>query len=266
MLDKQGVVQQIITTSIKDPYEITTDAAGDIIVANHEHNLANLQVLPDGGIYRIDRETAVQTKVASGAPFVTPLGVKVDSLTGQWIVADPDAFKLSSTVWGAVFRVDPMTGTKTVISKEGNFFYLQGLALSANGDIYVSDVGTPKKIIKVSPLDGTQTIIASANNLQFPVGLQVESDGNSLIVADALARKIISISLPSGAQRVLSSDPQFNQPTHITIEADGNYLVTDGKSTTGTRRLFRVDKGTGVATELSRNGFFEQPRGVITAK
>ena len=65
---------------------------------------------------------------------------------------------------------------------------------------------------------------------------------------------------------MISADPQFVQPTHVAIDADGNYLVTDGKSVLGTRRLFLVDKGTGVATEITQNGFFEQPRGVTTAK
>ena len=185
--------------------------------------------------------------------------------SGNWIVADPDAFNFA----GAVFRVNPITGAKSTISSGQHFYYLQGLALAPNGDIYVSEVGNaekPKKIIKVNPVTGAQTVLATNGNLQFPVGMEVESDGTRLVVADALAKKLISISLPGGQQRVISADSQFVQPTHVAIDSDGNYLVSDGKSVTGTRRLFRVDKGTGVATEISQNGFFEQPRGVTIAK
>jgi DNA-binding beta-propeller fold protein YncE len=261
LITRQGLVQQIMTTTIKDPYEMTTDAAGNLVIADYQHDLVTQQINPLGGIYTIDRQTGAQKLVAAGAPFVTPLGVKVES-SGSWIVADSDAYNYA----GAVFRVDSTTGTKTTLATGGNFYYLQGLALAPNGDIYVSDVGTPKKIIKVNPVTGAQTVVSSGGLLQFPVGMAVQSDGNSLVVADAYARKLISISLPGGQQTVISSDPQFIQPTHVTIEADGNYLVTDGKSVSTTRRLFRIDKGTGVATQISIDGFFEQPRGVTLAK
>jgi len=261
LITRQGLVQQIMTTTIKDPYEMTTDAAGNLVIADYQHDLVTQQINPLGGIYTIDRQTGAQKLVAAGAPFVTPLGVKVES-SGSWIVADSDAYNYA----GAVFRVDSTTGTKTTLATGGNFYYLQGLALAPNGDIYVSDVGTPKKIIKVNPVTGAQTVVSSGGLLQFPVGMAVQSDGNNLVVADAYARKLISISLPGGQQTVISSDPQFIQPTHVTIEADGNYLVTDGKSVSTTRRLFRIDKGTGIATQISSDGFFEQPRGVTLAK
>jgi len=262
LVTKQGLIQQIITTTIKDPYEMTTDAAGNLIIADYQHSLSTQTINPAGGIYTLDRQTGAQKLVAAGAPFVTPLGVKVES-SGSWIVADADAYNYA----GAVFRVDPVTGARTVLSTGGNFYYIQGLTLAPNGDIYVSDEGTTsKKIIKVDPVTGAQTIVSSGGLLQFPVGMAVQSDGKSMVVVDAHAKQILSISLPSGQQTVFSADSKFTQPTHIAIEADGNYLVTDGKAVTSPRRLFRVDKGTGIATQISLNGFFEEPRGVTLAK
>jgi excinuclease ABC subunit A len=82
------------------------------------------------------------------------------------------------------------------------------------------------------------------------------------VVADRL------LALPAGTQTQVSADSQFIQPTHVTIEADGNYLVTDGKTsgTAGERRIYRVNKTTGVATILVSDGFFQQPRGVTLAQ
>ena len=261
LVTKTGHIQKIITTTIKDPYEMTVDANGNYVIADYQHNLSAQQISPDGGIYTIDRQTGAEKLVSSGAPFVTPLGVKVES-SGSWIVADADAYNYA----GAIFRVDSTTGAKTLLSTGGNFYYIQGLALAPNGDIYVSDEGTPKKIIKVDPVSGAQTVITTDGNLQFPVGLAVQKDGKSLVVVDAYAKALISVSLPDGQQTVISADSQFVQPTHVAIEDDGNYLVTDGKSVVTTRRLYRVDKGTGIATQLSLDGFFEQPRGVSLAK
>lgn len=114
---------------------------------------------------------------------------------------------------------------------------------------------------------GAQTAITTGG-LTRPMGLAVESDGNSLVVVDVTAKKLVRVALPAGTQTQVSADSQFIQPTHVTIEADGNYLVTDGKAsvTSGERRIYRVNKTTGVATILVSDGFFQQPRGVTLAK
>ncbi len=263
VVNKDGTIQKILNTTIKDPYEIDTDEFGNVIVANYEHNSTKTLIEAGGGIYRINIQTGKETLLASGAPFVTPLGVKVETTganAGKYIVADADANSFD----GAVFRVDPSTGAKTQLAT--GFYYLQGLALAPNGDIYVSDVGTAPKIIKVDPTTNAKTTIASGGSLRFPVGMAVESNGESVVVADAIAKKIIRVSLPSGTQTVISAAPEFIQPTHVAINTDGNYLVTDGKVVTGTRRLFLVDKVTGAATPISLDGIFEQPRGITTVK
>lgn len=272
LVSKEGFIQRIFSTTIADPYEITVDGNGDMIISNHEHDLSNVTALDDSGIYKIDRLSGVQTKIVGGAtngsvmPFVTPLGVKVET-AGTYIVGDPDAYNFT----GAIFRVDPAASPVTIteLTRGGNLDYLQGVALAPNGDIYVSNVkrpvGSPSEVLKVDPATGAQTVFASAGDLIYPTGLAVEEDGSAVVVVDALAKKLISIAIPGGTQTVISSDAQFIQPTHIAIEHTGDYLVTDGKSSSFDRRLFRVDKGTGIATELSLNGSFEQPRGVTFA-
>ncbi len=270
VVTKTGAVQRIISTQLKDPYDIVVDAAGDFIVADYDYD-PGFSGGRGSGLFKIHRQTGVHTRLVFGPPLITPLGVKVEA-DGKLLVADADyGYGPGATSAGAVFRIVPGVSTNT-LSSLNNFYFLQGLALAPNGDIYVSDFGGsaqtyPNRIIKVDKTTGVQTVITTGG-LTRPIGLAVESDGNSLVVVDASAKKLIRVALPAGTQTQVSADAQFIQPTHVTIEADGNYLVTDGKAsgTAGERRLYRVNKNTGVATILVSDGFFQQPRGVTLAQ
>lgn len=267
---KAGSVQRLISTQLKDPHDITVDAAGDYLIADYDFDPTGFGAGRGSSIFKIHRQTGVHTRLVFGPPLITPLGVKVEA-DGKLLVADADfGFGPGVTTAGAVFRIAPGVSTNT-LSSFNNFYFLQGLALAPNGDIYVSDFGNgggrPTRVIKVDPTTGAQTVI-TAGGLTRPIGLAVESDGLSLVVVDAIAKKLIRVALPAGTQTQVSADAQFIQPTHVAIEADGSYIVTDGKAsgTAGERRLYRVNRTTGVATVLSSDGFFQQPRGVTLAQ
>ena len=268
---KVGSVQRIISTQLKDPYDIAVDAAGDYIVADYDYDPTGFGAGRGSSLFKIHRQTGVHTRLVFGAPLVTPLGVKVEA-DGKLLVADADfGYGPGATTAGAVFRIVPGASTNT-LSSGNNFYFLQGLALATNGDIYVSNFGNgggrPNRIIKVDKTTGAQTVITTDGLLTRPIGLAVESDGLSLVVVDAIAKKLIRVALPAGTQTQVSADAQFIQPTHVTIETDGSYVVTDGKAsvTAGERRLYRVNGTTGVATILTSDGFFQQPRGVTIAQ
>lgn len=267
---KIGSVQRILSTQLKDPHDIAVDAAGDFIVSDYDFDPTGFGAGRGSSLFKIHRQTGVHTRLVFGAPLVTPLSVKVES-DGKLLVADADfGFGPGVTSAGAVFRIVPGVSTNT-LSSLNNFYFLQGLALATNGDIYVSDFGNgggrPTRVIKVDKTTGAQTVITTGGQTR-PVGLAVETDGLSLIVVDAIAKKLIRVSLPAGTQTQVSADAQFIQPTHVAIEADGSYIVTDGKAsgTAGERRLYRVNRTTGVATILTSDGFFQQPRGVTLAQ
>lgn len=263
----------VIITSIKDPYEVSREPDGNFVVVDYETSRG-------GGLFRINRLTFAVTTVSSGGNFVVPFGVKVESKApnaGKILVADLDAFSQA----GAIFRVNPTTGAQTTLTQGGNFYFLQGLAIAPtgtpnDGDIYVTSVGDgsaiTSKLIKVDPSTGAQTIISSAGNFDYPVGMAVESDGNILVV-DAKAKKVIRVNPGTGVQTVLSDAANTAQgsglntfllPTHVALDASGNLYVSDGKVNAGVneRLLFKVDKTTGNRTLVTKDGFFEQPRGL----
>ena len=102
----------------------------------------------------------VQSVVAGGS-LTDVYGVAVAS-DGTLLVADPFNKQL--------VRVDPLTGAQTVLSSNGHFASPDGIALAANGDIYVADSGfsgTPA-IIRVNPTTGSQTVVASGGSLVNP--------------------------------------------------------------------------------------------------
>ncbi len=270
VVNKTGAVQRVISTQLKDPYDITTDSSGNLIVADYDYDPTGFGAGRGSSIFRIHLQTGVATRLVSGQAFVTPLGVKVES-DGKLLVADPDyGFGPGATSAGAVFRIDPGVSTNR-LSSLNQFYFLQGLALAPNGDIYVSDYGDgggrPNRVIKVDKTSGAQTVMTTGGLLR-PIGLAVESDGSSLVVVDSTSKKLVRVTLPGGVQSDVSTDSQFIQPTHVAIEADGNYIVTDGKTSAvaGERRVYRVNRNTGAATVLVSDGFFQQPRGVSIAR
>jgi len=257
--------QEILTTALKDPYGITFDLNGNIIVADYEF----LSSSGTGGIYRLNKYTLARTRIPSLGNFKTPFGVAVET-DGMILVADLDAFGEI----GAVFRVHPTTGAQTTLSTGDNFFWLRGIAVNTNsGDIYVSDLtsSTPgnEAVIRINPSSGVQTILSqggpSGGLFIRPDGLAIEYPSGHIIVADAGAKKIIRVNKTSGMQTLISDDSQFILPTHVAVDANGDFLVTDGPvpALDGQRRLYKVDKTTGVATIISFDGFFDQPRGVV---
>ncbi|MEN9284047.1 MAG: hypothetical protein RLZZ179_1540 [Verrucomicrobiota bacterium] len=289
LVSRDGQVKQTYDSFIRDPYEIAIDGNGDFLIANYEHLLNTLELKPDGGIYKINRLSAVRSKVTGNGPVETdtvqlrtPLGVEVES-DGNLLVADADYSPAEGSYTGGVIRVNPSNGAKSLITAGENLEYVQGIALNPDsGEIYISNIRFPLtrggQIIRVNKTTGAQTILSPANGvnlLRFPVGLACEADGKSLVVADAFAQRLISIDLTSGNQRYLSADPatisdasgepKLDFPTHVAIEADGNYIVTDGRNTGRARRLLRIDKGTGVAQAIVLDTgvtTFDQPRGV----
>ncbi|MBI5774404.1 MAG: VCBS repeat-containing protein, partial [Verrucomicrobia bacterium] len=254
--------QTLITTNFYDPVALAFATNGDLIVVDYD-------ALPDdpsfGAVYRISKSTLAQTVVSSGADFAEPVGVAVEA-DDSILVADSDAY----SNLGAVFRVHPISGVKTLLAS--NFTQLAGIAVSTNGAIYVTDEGTGS-VIEIDPVTGVATTVASAGvELTSPVGIAVEPGTGDLIVVNKATKKLLRVTT-GGAVSVINGSTDFvNEPTHVAIDANGDFFVTDGMdgSPAGQRHLYRVDKTTGALTLLSSDSdpgaVIDQPRGVGVAQ
>jgi len=178
-------------------------------------------------------------------------------IPGDFLVADQSAFGAT----GAVFEVDPATGTQTTISSHGYFGGASGfIALAADGSILVDDpaaFGGPG-VIRVNPSTGAQSIVSSGGNFVEPLGLAIAPNGD-IFVADRNAfgggGGIIRVNPLTGAQATISTGGSFADPTGIAIAQNGDLYVVDG----GSRAVIRVDPASGGQTVVSQGGDFVDP-------
>ncbi len=251
------------------PWGMTSDTNGDLLVAEQ----AMVGTTPPG-LIRVDRATGVRTLIsnnttpAGGPDFSTPSGVAVES-DGSILVADLSAFPKGGGSAGGVIRVDPTTGTRTTVSRNGSpaggpsFSGPMDIAVAANGDIYVANT-FGNNIIKVDPVTGARTLISRNNSpaggpsFVWPWGMTIAPDGD-ILISDSSAfggdGGIIRVDPATGSRTTLSSNtspaggPSFDHPGDLIVDKCGNILVSDS----GAESIYQVDLTTGARTTVSDN-------------
>jgi sugar lactone lactonase YvrE len=153
-----------------------------------------------------------------------------------------------------VFRVDPVTGNRTIISGSGSgsgpgFSSPSGVAVEADGKLVVAD-WRANAVFRVDQVTGTRTILSNAGAGSGPVFgdpyvLAVEADGN-LVVADGGVNAVFRVDPVTGDRTIVSnattgSGPALGSPGAITVAADGGLLVVSD----GIAGVFRIDPVTG---------------------
>ncbi len=212
------------------------------------------------------------------------LPVQSQIFPGDILVIDPTA---GTGFKGALFRVDPFTGARTLFSDFGvganQGVSPTGVAVETSGTILVIDrsAGTNNKgaLFRIDPSTGDHTLLSNfgvgANQGVDPRGVAVEASG-SILVTDSGAGTGFQGALfrvnPITGDRILLSDfgvgaNQGAGPSGVAVEASGTILVTDADAGTNNKGdLFRVDPFTGARTLLSNFGDGdpkgEDPRGV----
>ena len=116
------------------PRGIGRDARGDLLVT--------VQAAPPR-LVRIDARTAALTIVSEGGWLLAPTGV-VASADGSVLVVDQsrrvDAVT-NEVAMGALVRVDPVTGTQTLISTDARFYLPQDLVCVGGDSVWVVNQG-----------------------------------------------------------------------------------------------------------------------------
>lgn len=184
-------------------------------------------------------------------------------LIGGQFALKPGEIIVSDSVASAIFRVDPLTGAKTILSSGGR---PQGIAIGADGIVIAADANAGA-IFKVDPVTGAQTVISSGGNFVSPYGVLLEACG-TIIVVDARAGgdplgAIIRVDPVTGAQTVLSSGGHLVLPTGVAIDATGNIIVAvQGLLPSVPGAVVRVDPVTGAQTVLSSGGSLAGPTSI----
>lgn len=167
-------------------------------------------------VIHIDRDTGVQSRVASAGLLECPYGVRVRT---------PREVFVSDCSADAVFRVDatafnpedPEANQALVWSAPSSAgSLLRDLELGPDGDLFVEDSATDT-VYRVDPESGTDVVVASGGLINRPQGLAIDADGQ-LLMTSTLNQLILQID--PGAYNPV------NLPANQTVVASGGHLET----------------------------------------
>jgi sugar lactone lactonase YvrE len=179
------------------------------------------------------------------------------------------------SVNGMVLRVDPRTGTRTLLSDNHtpvggpDLQSPTGVALDAAGNLIVAEnFQTPingvfsPSIVRVDRVTGARTLVSgntthAGPGLVYPWGLAIEADGD-ILVADTVnfpqgQGGVMRVNPVNGARTVLSRNGSpagpvsFDNPTDVAVAPNGDIYVVDEVG------VLRVDPVSGARTRVSRN-------------
>ena len=207
----------------------------------------------------------------AAARFNTPTGVAVDA-NGNMYVADSNNHTIRkitnagvvTTLAGSAGQAGSADGTGAT----ARFNFPTGIAVDANGNVYVADLGY-STIRKISSTGAVTTLAATAGNtgnadgtgpaarFNHPSGVAVDANGN-VYVADTsnhTIRKVTGTGVvttfagtagQSGSANGTGAAARFNNPSGIAVDGSGNVYVADSNNHT-----IRKITGAGAVTTLA---------------
>ncbi len=242
---------------LKDPWDLTTDASGDIWVADTANN--RMEEFTSEGVF----ERAFGTGGTGNGQFKNPEGVAVDSKGYVWVADTGNNRVQEFNSEGTYIRQFGSTGTGN-----GQFSELEGLTVDANGDVWVADTGNNR--VQVFNSEGTyiRTIGSTGSgNGQFKgpsdVGVNVEGD---LYVLDQGNHRIQEFNASMEYIRQFGSEGsgngQMKSAWRMSISPEGNVWLCDSSDN-------RVEEFSRMGTFMfqfgsggSGSGQFKEPDGV----
>ncbi|WP_158288295.1 NHL repeat-containing protein [Mucilaginibacter psychrotolerans] len=250
-----GFLDGIGTAALfQNPMGIATDAAGTVYVAD-SFNSAIRKITTDGHVTTLAGNGSLGfiDGTAETAKFYSPSGLAVDA-AGNVYVAD-----LGNN---AIRKVTP-TGTVTTLAGSGDAGYAdgtgsaatfntpRGVAVDANGNVYVADYGN--NLIRKITAAGVVTTIAGSRttgyangtgtdaNFNKPTGITLDATGN-IYVAEPLNNAIRKIdadmlvtTFAGGSTSGTTITALLGAPNSLSIDGSGNFWICDGN-----RRIIKI--------------------------
>jgi uncharacterized repeat protein (TIGR01451 family) len=164
----------------QEPAALAIEANGKIVVADRI-----------SGVFRVDPTTGVQSLIHSGTPFVDTFGIAVEA-NGNILVTDTGCPTHNCSSGGfrsqAVYRVDPVLGSVTVVSQRtavpgsSHLDSPYGIAVEDSGNIVVTDATSniapftgAGGIIRMTPGGAESAVsVGTAGSDGCPFGIAVE--------------------------------------------------------------------------------------------
>ncbi len=230
----------------KNPRGIAIDASGIIYVADTGNN--KIKKITTAGVVSTFVGSVAGDLNATGtnARLYGPWGLVFDS-SGTLYVSDINNNKIKKiSLIGVVSNFAGSTeGDQDGAGTVAKFTTLRGLAIDAQGNIYVADAGN-HKIKKITFTGSVSTFVGSTvgdfnatgttAKLDTPIGLAFDSSGNLFVseFGNHKIKKITPLGIVStvagtsiGFADGLSTVAKFNNPIGLAFNSNGNLIVCD---------------------------------------
>lgn len=243
---------------LMNPTGVAVDGAGNIYVADGgDHTIR--KVTPDGTVSTFAGGSGVAGSndgAYNDARFLYPFAIAVDGAGGVYVtdIGNQNVRKLSGGVVTTLAGTPGVAGRADGVGTAALFNAPQGIAVAADGTVYVSD--TNNSTLRKIAVNGTVTTLAgspgqigaadgtgSAASFNYPTGLAVDAAGN-IYVADFDNSEIRKVT-PAGAVSTFvgsaaqtgnadgqGSAARFDHPMGVAVDGAGNIYVMDTSSQT----------------------------------
>jgi streptogramin lyase len=193
---RTGLFQTLNQQVLVEPFQMTRDAAGDLVVADGH-----------GGLARIDDQGAVYWFSPPSHPDRSQFGVVLD-YDGSFFVTEPPGYASGYAYDGIVWRVDAATGAQTLVCQDlVELPEPKGLALGADGNLLVTDAldyGAQVRhgLVRVDRHSGAVQVLERAG-LTTPMDVERYASGRHLMT-DKGAEALVAFRPGGGVDRVVS--------------------------------------------------------------
>lgn len=203
---------------------------------------AVLAVVGLAGGYALTRESSPAQVASANGQSVVPLEGLSFRLSPGGLALDRDdnLYITNQSMYGRVLKLAPGSNSPEVLPFTG-LYEPQGVAVAADGSVYVSDFNN--RVVKLVVDTGEQTELPFAG-LNYPEGVEVDAQG-SVYVADRGNNRVVKLPAGSDAQVVLPFTGLRN-PDDVAVDSGGNVYVTD----TDNDRVVRLNAGSDAQTDL----------------
>jgi Abnormal spindle-like microcephaly-assoc'd, ASPM-SPD-2-Hydin len=120
-----------------------------------------------------------------------------------------------------VLKVNPTTGSQTIISQGGMMTSPHTVFLDSRGDLIVSDRNF--QLIRIKVVDGSQSLINVFSS--YIRGIAEEADGSLLLIERP--NKLLRVDPDSGEAEVVTSGNLLTNPFDLVINANGDVYLTN---------------------------------------